>query len=53
MALGHFNFVEEMANQFMTLVSYGGRPCPVDWLQRLKAYGMKIRYTTNAEGVIE
>jgi len=53
MAPGHFDFVEEMANRFMTLVSYGGRPCPVDWLQRLKAYGMKIRYTTNAEGVIE
>ena len=52
-APGHFQFVQEMANRFMTLVSYGGLPCPMDSLQRLKAYGMKIRFTTNAEGVIE
>lgn len=53
MAPGHFDFVQEMANRFITLVRYGGQPCPVDWLQRLKAYGMKIRFTTNAEGVTE
>jgi superfamily II DNA helicase RecQ len=52
-APGHFHFVREMANQFMTLTSYDGEPTPMDSIQRLKAYGMKIRFTTNAEGVVD
>lgn len=53
MASSHYHFVKEMANRFMTLTSYGGEPTPIDAIQRLKAYGMKIRYTTNAEGVAD
>lgn len=52
-AHSHYYFVCEMANRFMTLTSYGGEPTPIDAIQRLKAYGMKIRFTTNAEGVVD
>lgn len=53
MACSHDYYVREMANRFITLTSYGGEPTPVDAIQRLKAYGMKIRFTTNAEGVVD
>jgi len=53
MAPSHFHFVRDMANRFMTLTSYGGEPTPIDAIQRLKAYGMKIRFTSNAEGVVD
>ncbi|KAF2818024.1 uncharacterized protein BDZ99DRAFT_373573, partial [Mytilinidion resinicola] len=52
-APAHFKFVQEMADRFIILVRYSGIPHPVDWLQRLKAYRIKIRYTTNTEGVIK
>jgi len=52
-AQSHFHRVKMMANRFMTLTGYGGEPTPIDSIQRLKAYGMKIRYTTSAEGVID
>ncbi|PVH90690.1 hypothetical protein DM02DRAFT_485853, partial [Periconia macrospinosa] len=42
-----------MANRFMTLTSYNGQPTPMDAILRLKAYGMKIRFNTSAEGVID
>ena len=53
MAKSHFDLVKDMANRFMTLTQYGGHPTPIDAIQRLKAYGMKIRYTTAAEGVVD
>ncbi|KAG9191444.1 hypothetical protein G6011_09532 [Alternaria panax] len=53
MAVSHFELIKESANRFMTLTSYGGMPSPMDWLLRLRTYGMKIRFNTNADGVIE
>lgn len=53
MAPSHFYFVKNMANRFMTLTNYSGEPTPIDAIQRLKAYGMKIRFSTSAEGVID
>jgi len=49
----HFDLVKEMANGFMTLTSYGGNPSPMDWLLRLRTYGIKIRFNTNADRVIQ
>jgi hypothetical protein len=37
----------------MTLVSEKGRPTPMDWIYECRTYGIKIRYSTTAEGVIE
>ena len=37
----------------MTLVSDKGRPTPMDWIYECRTYGMKIRYNTTAEGVME
>ena len=53
MAPSHHQLVQEMANRFMTLTAYGGKPTPMDALLRQKAFGFKIRFTTNAEGVID
>ena len=32
---------------------HAGRPTPMDAILRLRAFGFKIRYTTNAEGVVD
>jgi hypothetical protein len=53
MAPSHHQLVQEMANRFMTLTEYGGKPTPMDTILRLRAFGFKIRFTTNAEGVID
>jgi hypothetical protein len=37
----------------MTLVSEKGKPTPMDWIYECRIYGMKIRYNTIAEGVME
>ena len=52
-APGHIDLVQDMAARFMTLTQYGGPPSPMDWLLRLRTYGMKIRFSSNADGVIE
>ena len=49
----HLEFVQEMANRFMTLTEYNGKPTPMDSILRLRAFGFKIRFTTNAEGVVD
>ena len=53
MASGHYTFVQEMSQRFMTLSQYGGKPTPMDAILRLRAFGFKIRFTSNAEGVID
>jgi hypothetical protein len=53
LAHGHHHFVGEMAGRFMTLITFGGKPTPMDTILRLRAFGFKIRFTTNADGVID
>jgi hypothetical protein len=48
-----FNIVRRRVHKFITLVSDKGRPTPIDWIYNCQTYGMKIRYNTTAEGVIE
>jgi hypothetical protein len=48
-----FDIVRRRVRKFMTLVSDKGRPTPMDWIYECRTYGMKIRYNTTAEGVIE
>jgi hypothetical protein len=31
---------------------YNGKPTPMDSILRLRAFGLKIRFTTNVEGVV-
>ena len=52
-ALSYFNLVKEMANWFIMLTSYRGNPSLMNWLLWLCIYGMKIRFTTNADSVVE
>ena len=35
------------------MTRYGGNPSPIDWLLRLRTYGIKTRFNTNADGVIQ
>jgi len=42
MAPSHFDFVQEMAQRFMTLTEYDGKPTPMDTILRLRAFGFKI-----------
>ncbi|KAL5371306.1 hypothetical protein DPSP01_014356 [Paraphaeosphaeria sporulosa] len=49
----HLEFVQEMAKRFMTLTEYNGKPTPMDYILKLRAFGFKIRFTTNAEGVVD
>ncbi|KAI1676246.1 Superfamily II DNA helicase [Pyrenophora tritici-repentis] len=53
MAVTHFELVQDMCHRFMALTDYNGRPTPMDAILRLRAFGFKIRYTTNAEGVVD
>jgi hypothetical protein len=48
-----FDIVRRRVCKFMTLVSDKGRPTPMDWIYDCRTYGMKIRYNTTAEGVME
>lgn len=48
-----FDIVRRRVRKFMTLVSEKGRPTPMDWIYECRTYGMKIRYNTTAEGVLE
>src|SRR5690348_13161155 len=52
-ARSHFDRVREMVRGFMTIVSYDGRPSPMDSILRLRAYGKAIRANTNADGVVD
>ncbi|KAJ6194071.1 hypothetical protein J3E72DRAFT_199128, partial [Bipolaris maydis] len=53
MAASHFELVQDMCHRFMALTDYNGRPTPMDAILRLRAFGFKIRFTTNAEGVVD
>jgi hypothetical protein len=37
----------------MTLTEYNSKPTPMDSILRLRAFRFKIRFTTNAEGVVD
>jgi len=47
-----FDTVRDLVQRFMTLVSYGGRPSPMDRILHMRTYGMKIRYMTKGEARI-
>ena len=48
-----FDIVRRKVQKFMILVSDKGQPTPMDWMYDCRTYGMKIRYNTTAEGVME
>src|SRR5271170_4324576 len=48
-----FDIVRRRVRKFMTLVSEKGQPTPMDWIYECRTYGMKIRYSTTADGVLE
>ncbi|KAK6427947.1 hypothetical protein LTR95_015913 [Oleoguttula sp. CCFEE 5521] len=42
--------VQKDVDKFMTMTAFGGRPHPMNTIHAQKMYGMKIRYTSNADG---
>jgi hypothetical protein len=42
MALSYFEYVQEIANQFITLTKYNSKLTPIDAILRLRAFGFKI-----------
>ncbi len=52
-APAHFDLVQRMADRFMGLTSKGGRPSPMDFILRLRTYGIQIRYDTTEDGLVD
>ncbi|MDB5910917.1 MAG: hypothetical protein JWP34_5031, partial [Massilia sp.] len=50
---GVFRMVRAKVQRFMVLVSSKSEPSPVDWIFDARTYGLKIRYTTAANGSID
>jgi hypothetical protein len=44
--------VDAMVKRFMTIRDFGSRITPMDRLLHQRTYGMRIRYTTKAEGTV-
>lgn len=44
--------VQQDVDRFMTITAFGGSPHPMNTIYTQKMYGMKIRYTTNADGQV-
>ncbi|XP_022163480.1 uncharacterized protein LOC111028984 [Myzus persicae] len=44
--------VQQDVAKFMTMTEYGGQPSPIQTIHTQKMYGLKIRYTTNADGQV-
>ena len=47
-----FDIVKKDVERFITIIEYGGYPTPINTIYIHKMYGIKIRYTTKAEGQI-
>ena len=47
-----FDGVKKDVEKFMTMTAFGGHPTPINTIYTQKMYGMKIRYTTKAEGQV-
>jgi len=52
-APAHFDLVQQMADRFMGLTSKGSRPSPMDFVLRLRTYGIQIRYDTTEDGLVD
>ena len=48
-----FDIVQRRVCKFITLVLEKGRPTPIDWIYKCWTYGLKIQYSTTADGVLE
>jgi superfamily II DNA helicase RecQ len=46
------HLVQQDVAKFMTMTEYGGQPSPIQTIHTQKMYGLKIRYTTNADGQV-
>jgi superfamily II DNA helicase RecQ len=49
-ATKHVELVQQSVKGFMTLTDYGGKPTPMDWVLRLRAYGKGANKGTNSAG---
>jgi len=52
-ASSHYVLTRGLVRSFMAMAHDGRDPTPMQWLYRSRSYGLKIRYTTTAEGKIQ
>jgi superfamily II DNA helicase RecQ len=50
---GMWDRVHRSMDRFMVIVSEETKPTPMDWIFESRSYGMKIWYTTAAEGTVD
>ena len=48
----HYTYTKKLAEKFLILASYNSEPYPFDWIIKLRAYGLAIRYNTSEIGSI-
>ena len=48
----HYELVRKMVDRFMGLEGGRREPTPMDWMISKRSYGMKIRFTTTADGTV-
>ena len=48
----HVKLVQRMTQKFMILMGNDGEPIPMDWMLETHTYGLHIRYSMPAEGIV-
>jgi superfamily II DNA helicase RecQ len=49
----HYELVRKMVDRFMGLEGGRREPTPMDWIISKRSYGMRIRFTTTANGTVQ
>jgi superfamily II DNA helicase RecQ len=52
-ATAHVELVQQCVKKYMTLPEYGGKPTPMEWVLRLRAYGKAANKETNSVGHVQ
>jgi hypothetical protein len=48
----HMKLVQRMTRKFIILIGDDGEPTPIDWMLETRTYGLHIRYSTPAKGIV-
>jgi superfamily II DNA helicase RecQ len=51
--VSYYHLIGKMVKRFMTMANGKRDPTPMQWIFQARSYGLKIRYTTTAEGCIQ
>ncbi|KAG4427745.1 hypothetical protein IFR05_016773 [Cadophora sp. M221] len=51
--VSYYHLIGKMVKRFMTMANGKRDPTPMQWIFQARSYGLKIKYTTTAEGCIQ